>query len=593
MKLFKNIFKTAACFSLLMLSACNKDFLETKPLDQFSESDIWGDPVLAEAFINRIYANIPWGWDFNAGNVDESRSRQEASFDIGNCLVTPDNSNWGNWNGVYSDIRRCNTFLEKAESIAFEEGLIDGKTQKDRMIGEVTFLRAWDYHNLISYYGAVPIITQVYGLNDEFTIPRNTYEECVQFIVEECDKAASLLPDVQTGNNNGRATKGAALALKSKVLLYAASDLHNPAKNGFLTSGFSNPELLGYTGGDAIARWKAAKDAAKAVIDLNLYSLYKPDPAPGEASKNYADLFTSRQSSEDIFVRYFAASIGSGVNGWDVTPNGWYGNGGVGAVNELVEDYEMADGTKFDRNNPAHTLEPYKNRDPRLAASILYEGAKWRPRPADLTGVDPVGVIQVGTWEKWDNATNQKIFVYGLDSRNSVANSWNNNTTGATMRKYLDPNVNIQASLQDLTWRYFRYGEILLNYAEACIELGEDEEARTYINMIRKRAGMPDVTESGDALRQRCRNERRVELVYENHRFFDVRRWLIADQAYHPMHGVTVLYKLNPDHTTATIPTITPVEIQLGAWLDKCYFFPISRSEVNKNDKLIQNPGYE
>lgn len=593
MKLFKNISKAAVCFSLLVMAACNKDFLETKPLDQFSESDIWGDPVLAEAFINRIYGNIPWGWDFNAGNVDESRSRQEASFDIGNCLVTPDNSNWGNWNGVYSDIRRCNTFLEKAESIAFEEGLVDGKTQKDRMIGEVTFLRAWDYHNLISYYGAVPLITQVYGLNDEFTIPRNTYEECVQFIVEECDKAASLLPDVQTGNNNGRATKGAALALKSKVLLYAASDLHNPAKNGFLTSGFSNPELLGYTGGDAIARWKAAKDAAKAVIDLNLYSLYKPDPAPGEASKNYADLFTSRQSSEDIFVRYFAASIGSGVNGWDVTPNGWYGNGGVGAVNELVEDYEMADGTKFNRSNPAHALEPYKNRDPRLAASILYEGAKWRPRPADLAGVDPVGVIQVGTWEKWDAQNNEKTFVYGLDSRNSVANSWNNNTTGATMRKYLDPNVNIQASLQDLTWRYFRYGEILLNYAEACIELGEDGEARTYINMIRKRAGMPDVTESGDALRQRCRNERRVELVYENHRFFDVRRWLIADQAYHPMHGVNVLYKLNPDHTTATIPTITPVEIQLGAWLDKCYFFPISRSEVNKNDKLIQNPGYE
>lgn len=593
MKLFKNISKAAVCFSLLMMSACNKDFLETKPLDQFSESDIWGDPVLAEAFINRIYANIPWGWDFNAGNVDESRSRQEASFDIGNCLVTPDNSNWGNWNGIYSDIKRCNTFLEKAESIAFEEGLIDGKTQKDRMIGEVTFLRAWDYHNLISYYGAVPIITQVYGLNDEFTIARNTYEECVKFIVDECDKAASLLPDVQSGNNNGRATKGAALALKSKVLLYAASDLHNPAKNGFLTNGFSNPELLGYTGGDANARWKAAKDAAKAVIDLNLYSLYKADPAPGEASKNYGDLFTSRQSSEDIFVRYFAASIGSGVNGWDVTPNGWYGNGGVGAVNELVEDYEMADGTKFNRSNPAHALEPYKNRDPRLAASILYEGAKWRPRPADLAGVDPVGVIQVGTWEKWDAQKNEKTFVYGLDSRNSVANSWNNNTTGATMRKYLDPNVDIQASLQDLTWRYFRYGEILLNYAEACIELGEDGEARTYINMIRKRAGMPDVTESGDALRQRCRNERRVELVYENHRFFDVRRWLIADQAYHPMHGVTVLYKLNPDHTTATIPTITPVEIQLGAWLNKCYFFPISRSEVNKNDKLIQNPGYE
>lgn len=575
-----------------VLASCNKSFLETKPLDQFSEGDIWSDPALTEAFINRIYGNIPWGWDFNAGNVDESRSRQEASFDIGNCLVTPDNSNWGNWNGVYSDIRSCNVFLEKVDEIKFDDVVVDGKSQKDRMVGEVTFLRAWDYHNLISYYGAVPIITKVYGLNDDFTAPRNTYEECVKFIVDELDKAASLLPDVQSGNNNGRATKGTALALKSKVLLYAASDLHNPAKNGFLTNGFSKPEYLGYVGGSAEDRWKAAKDAAKAVMDLNLYALYKPDPAPGEASKNYSELFTSRQSVEDIFVRYFDASIGKGVNGWDVTPNGWYGNGGVGAVNELVEDYEMADGSKFNRSNPAHALEPYKNRDPRLSASILYEGAKWRERPADLKGIDPVGVIQVGTWEKWDASTNSITYVYGLDSRNSIANSWNNNTSGATMRKYLDPNVDIQASFQNLTWRYFRYGEILLNYAEACIELGEYAEAKTYINQVRKRAGMPDITETGDALRQRYRNERRVELAYENHRFFDVRRWLIADKAYHPMHGVSVVYKLNPDKTTSTIPTITPIEIQLGKWVDKCYFFPISRSEMNKNDQLVQNPGY-
>jgi hypothetical protein len=105
---------------------------------------------------------------------------------------------------------------------------------------------------------------------------------------------------------------------------------------------------------------------------------------------------------------------------------------------------------------------------------------------------------------------------------------------------------------------------------------------------------MPNVpaSETGDQLRQRLRNERRIELAYEGHRFFDVRRWLIADQAYHTMHGVSVLYPLNPDHTTATIPQVTPIEIQLGAWLDKCYFFPIARSEVNKNNKLVQNPGY-
>lgn len=144
----------------------------------------------------------------------------------------------------------------------------------------------------------------------------------------------------------------------------------------------------------------------------------------------------------------------------------------------------------------------------------------------------------------------------------------------------------------DLTWRYIRYTEILLNYAEACIGLGEDTEARKYLNMIRRRAAMPDITESGAALKERYQNERRIEMAFEDQRFFDVRRWMIGEQAYHPMHGVEIVYKLNPDKSTAEIPTITPVEITTGKWDDKAYFMPISRSEMNKNTTLVQNPGY-
>ena len=573
------------------MPSCNDDFLETKPLDQFAEEDIWSDPTLAEAFVNKIYRDVPVGIMSTAGSVDESRSRSGAGFEINNGLITPDNSGWGSWNSAYSSIRTCNIFLEKAETINFEEALVDGKTQRDRMVGEVAFLRAWNYFNLTSYFGGVPLITKVYGLSDEFTAPRNTYAECIQFIVDECDRAASLLPEVQSGDNDGRATKGAALALKSRALLYAASDLHNPQKNSIVTNGFSNPELLGYTDGDATVRWKAAKDAAKAVIDLNLYSLYKAEPGLTDSiALNYYELFLSNKSEEDIFVRYFAASINKGINGWVWAPNGWYGNGGVGAVNELVEDYEMADGSKFDRSNPAHALQPYKNRDPRFYASILYEGAVYRQRPADLVAIDPLGAAQFGTWHTWDGS--QMVNVYGLDSRNSIANSWNANDCRATMRKFLDPAVDIQTDNQDLTWRYFRFGEILLNYAEACIELGEEAEARTYINMIRKRAGMPDVTESEDDLPQRYRNERRIEMAYEDQRFFDVRRWLIGPEAYHAVHGVDIVYELNPDKTTAAIPTITPIQIMTGAWVDKLYFFPISRDEMNKNNELMQNPGY-
>ena len=583
-----SIIYIAIFLSATLLSSCKKNFLDTSPLKEFPDVDVWQDPALAQTYINDLYARLPWGWAMTAGDVDESRSRDDANFDFNNMLMTSDNAGWGDWGGRYATIRACNIFVENADKIPSSELLVDGKTVKDRMVGEVLFLRAWNYHMLVSYFGGVPIITKSYGLSDDYTAERNSYADCVKFIAEECDKAAALLPDVNTGANVGRATKGAALALKSRLLLYAASELHNTTK----FSGFKKPELLGYTDANRTERWKAAKDAAKAVIDLNLYSLYKPEPTSAtEATQNYVDLFISKQSSEDIFIRFFAASIGKGVNGWDVTPNGWWGNGGVGAINELVDDYEMADGTKFNRANPAQTLEPYKNRDPRFYATILHEGAKWRPRPSDLAGIDPVGIMQVGTWEKWDTKEGKVVNVYGLDSRNSVANSWNNNTTGATMRKFLNPNVDIQAGFQDLTWRYFRYGEILLNYAEACIELGEDAEARTYINQLRKRAGMPDVTESGDALKARYRNERRVEMAYEDQRFFDVRRWLIGPDAYHDVHGVQVLYKIN-DKVTATIPTIKPVQIMTGKWDDKAYFMPISRDEINKNNKLDQNPGY-
>jgi hypothetical protein len=404
-----------------------------------------------------------------------------------------------------------------------------------------------------------------------------------------------MLPLIQSGENDGRATKGAALALKSRVLLYAASDLHNPGKNAAVVSGFSHPELLGYTDGDATARWQAAKDAAKAVIDLGIYSLYMPDPSSAEeATKNYGDLFTSTKSVEDIFVRYLTASVaGGGYYGWNLAPNGWYGNAGVGATNELVDAYEMQDGSTFTRNDPAEAKQPYKNRDPRFYATVLFEGNKYRPRPADLVKYDPVGVGQFGTWEKWDAAANKKTLVYGLDTRNSIANSWNGNKCGATMLKFLNKTVDFQAGNQDLTWRYIRYGEVLLNYAEACIELGEDQNARTYLDMIRKRAYMPPVTASGAALLAECRNERRVEMAYENQRYFDVRRWLMGPAAYHDMHGVNITYKLNPDHTTATIPTVTPIVIMTGKWDNKAYFTPISRTEIQKNGKLIQNPGYQ
>jgi len=574
----------------MLLSSCAKSYLDTKPSTQFAEGDVWTDPNLIQLNINSIYSQNPWAFQMTSISVDEARSYDGGNdYNMNNMLMSPDNAGWGDWNGRYKAIRDCNVFLENIDKLPDDPTLTDGVTLKNRLKGEATFLRAWYYQLLINYFGGVPLITKSYKLTDDFSVARSSYADCVKFIADECDAAAGLLPLVNTGDNNGRVTKGAALALKSRVLLYAASDLHNTT-----IAGADHPELLGYTDANRTQRWQAAKDAAKAVMDLGIYSLYQPNPASAEeASKNYEDLFTSKQSVEDIFVRYFNATVNQGVDFWVVFPNGFGGIEYNGATSELVDAFEMADGTAFSRANPAQDLEPYKNRDPRFYGTILYEGAKFRPRAANLVGIDPVGVLQVGTWERWDAGAGKIVYEYGLDGRNSAVYGGGYNNTGTSMLKFINRKTDMYVNHQDdLTWRFIRYSEIVLNYAEACIGLGQDAEARTYINMIRKKAYMPDVTESGDALKLRYQNERRIELVFENHRFFDVRRWKIGPDAYHPMHGVDVVYKLNPDHTTATIPTITPVQITTGTWDDKAYFLPIARSEMNKNTKLVQNPGY-
>lgn len=593
-------------FGLLIMGSCNQDSLELKPSNEFSELDVFNDPVLIEIYVNGIYSSL--GNPFVGTNgilkaefVDEAHDMWYNYFEFNNCLISQDDlQGWPfeTWKSIYRGIRKCNVFFEKVDQGVFDNTLVDGKPIKERLKGEVHFLRAFFYHQLVSLYGGVPLVKRTFTLTDDFKITRNTYKECIDFIVAECDSAASMLPLINTGDNNGRATKGAALALKSEVLLYAASDLHN---NNSKFSGFSNPTLLGYTTGTSRERWQAAKSAAKEVMDLNLYGVYKAEPASGEnISQNYSDIFITDQTEEDIFVKFFIAKEG-GQYAWSsegnnlglvAGPNGLHLWGQDAPSGNLIDDYEMADGSRFSWHNPAQAAEPYKNRDPRFYASILYEGVKWKQRTSDGISMDPVGVIQVGTWEKWDDATNQMVEVPGLDTRNSPIEPWNGGYTGYYLRKFLDPKVDVLNYGQTCPWRYFRYTEIILNYAEACIELGEDNEARTYINMIRRRAGMPDITESGNGLRDRYRHERRIELALEDKHFYDVRRWVVGSETYVDLTGVDVRYKLMADNSTATVPTITPKVVQTRKWLDKAYFFPIMRDEMNKNDLLVQNPGY-
>ena len=576
---------------ILGTASCNKDFLELKPLNEISSADVFGNEDLAKTYINGIYLNFTKNFQkmMKAVYCDEAHRRDNNSvFNFNRCLITADGiPAWGleNWASLYKNIRACNVFLDEIGEAKFD---------KDKLVGEVRFLRAYLYFCLTRLYGGAPIISKSYQLTDDMKAPRDSYASVIKFIVDECDAAAAVLPLIQKGVDNGRATKGAAMALKARTLLYAASDLYNT--NVF--PGYAKPELIGYTDGNRSDRWKAARDAAKAVIDMNFYSLYKENPSPGDnIVQNYIDIFIKKQTEEDIWVRFETPNTTGGdqnlamMNG----PNGYDAEGNNAPSGNLVDAFEMKDGTKFSWNNPTHAALPYTDREPRFYANILYEGAKWQTRPSFSIDLDPIGIVHVGYYETWDAAANKMVIVPGIDSRNSPFNPFNSGQTLYLDRKMVDESVlptYDPGKWQAVTWRYFRYAEILLNYAEACIELGEDAEARKYINMVRNRAGLPDVTESGSALKARYRNERRIELMYEDHRFFDVRRWVIGPEGYSTFYKANVTYKLLPDKTTAEVPTVFHEVLEERAWINKAYFFPILRDELNKNDQLIQNPDY-
>ena len=592
----------------LLMASCNNDMLNLEPLDAYSDAAVWKDPILTELFVNNLYMRVNYPGNKYAIAVfcDEAHRRDgNDELNFNNSKLTPDfiSRDWtrdaGNffwqWDQLYISIRACNKFLANIDKLPANNSLIDGVSLKDRMTGEVRFLRAWFYYCLTSLHGGVPLIEKAYELSDDFLAPRNTYEECVKFISDECDKAAALLPEAHSGDNKGRITKGAALTLKSRILIYAASDLYNTV----VFPDYGNPELIGFVDKSITARtarYEAAKNAAKAVMDLGVYGLHKATPGPADSvAANIDEIFNTYGTQEDIWVRFYSPTNFVVDRYWDayVLPNGYYNQGGNAPLDNLVRAYEFRDGTKFDWNNPAHAAAPYKNRDPRFYATILYEGAKWRPRYASLASYDPVGVIQVGTFKKWNFTDNVEYEVFGLDSRKGANSAFEASYTGYYVRKQCDQNIDANFVVNDKPWRLLRYAEVIMNYAEACIGLDQDAEARTYLNMIRTRAGMPPVTESGTALRDRFRNEKYIETCFEEQRFFDIRRWVIGHQAYVAAYKVEVVYPLMPDKSTSKVPTITPKKHHDYLWLNKSYFWPIMRSETQKNIALIQNPDYD
>ena len=611
--------------ALLLVVGCDDDFVSTEPLGEVQAEATWRDQALSEAFINEIYNGLGQGGfqeQMLASLTDEAIFTHPGR-DINTVTEARSNSaspgwisNTRNWPDMYTRIRATNIALENLAEPKFENTVL-----ADRLKGEATFMRAYFYHQLLRNYGGVPIVDRAYTLGEpDYKVARNTFEECVNFIVKDCEAAAALLKGKATVK--GRASEAAALALKSRVLLYAASDLHEASKSTVMSS-FSKPELIGYVSGNQMERWQKAKDAAEAVLNYfgkaGGYKTTLTAPAtPDEAKANYKSIAMGGGSgapgidktaeSEILFGRYYlnAREEEAGRHGRANGPNGYRNWAGNNPTQNLVDDYEMMDGTEFSWTDPAKASAPYQNRDPRFYATILYDGAPWKPRIKEMQAVDPVNQIQVGQYEVV-NAAGQKVTHFGVDSRKAAIESWNGTHTGYYVHKFIDPNPAIvdQFTGQEIPWPFFRYTEAMLNYAEACIALGQDAEALTWINRVRFRSGMPAITETGDALRERYRNERRVELAFEEHRYYDARRWMIAPQTLGQKAGIinitgtlkpgksVSVYKYDPEsYNYVYRPTTIDPGHENRQWQDKMYFLPIHRDEMNRNDKLVQNPGY-
>lgn len=543
--------KKYICFllSIILITSCS--VLDINPLDKISENDTWEDQALIQTYVNGCYNSIQHGYSTAMISVagDEAYSIfNNAGFsfvqmgELTSDNVTGMSTRLNEWGYSYGYLRNISTFFDKIDNAPVDEKF------KKSAIGEMKFIRAYIYANLIWKYGGVPLITKVFKLNEDYAATRNSYDECVNFVVSELDDAITRLPAKQPDNQKGRASGDACKALKARVLLYAASSLNNPNSDK--------------------AKWKKAADAAEVLLNAG-YTL----------NDNYQKTFLTI-NNEIIFARYFTP--GSSVNfQWINGRSGSNGSDEACPTQNLVNAYEMkATGLLpyTEGNDGSLTVntasgydpnQPYEGRDPRFEASILHDGSVWAGRET-------------------------QTYHGGLDSPESSVGSWNASLTAYCLKKFIDESVpTVGASVnQTNPWIYFRYGEILLNYAEAKFELGDEATAREYLNKVRSRPGvlMPPIsdTETGEKLRKRIQNERRVELAFEEHRFYDVRRWKIAMETENkPLLAMNIR---KPDNGSKTYQIIT---LKNRSFSEQHYLLPIPRTEIDKSlGSLIQNTGY-
>lgn len=586
---------------MFFLSGCS-DILDQTPQDRFSDPVVWSDMDLIELYVSRIYRNVYHG--MSKSNVMGSMT--DELVDSRGGVIRPWNQgamtadNFGpdrgeqNWDRGYSQIQSINLALDKIADF-------DEPGDIERVRGELLFLRAWTYHQMMRSYGGLVLLENPTELGDDFLgQTRASFEETIDFIVQDTDEAAEIL-GYKSEMEMGRATKEAAMALKSRVLLFAASEL---------TAGPEvASELVGYSNPDRTALWTAARDAAQAVMDLGSMSLADFGAPDQEAvAENYFAFFETTDLSDDeiIWGKMFRQDT-DGSGDTDLSrqnlrfgPNGLHNWGGNGPLQQLVDSYQMADGSDFfdhfslTGNNEyintssVHTSNnPYHFRDPRFYGTVLYDSTRWQPRFDNLADIDPVGIYDRRTRRVIENG--QVVSErFGLDTQQGPVEDWNATNVGYLLKKFMQRDVVGRDEYNNNSWIHMRYAEVLMNYAEASLELGDETTAATYINMIRNRAGMPDFT---GGVREALHYERKIEFVGENIRWHDIRRWKILEETLPqtPL-GITITEVTEAGETTTTWRQVRAAPDNI--FVERMYWIPIASDELQRAPQLQQNPGF-
>jgi len=572
----KKIIYIVFSISLLFIS-CNEDVLDKEPLGLISDASVWQDDNLVDSYLNRIYKRVRFlnkdgQSGFNAGldgnmageyrNIGPWQTPFGASTGIIDETGAPAGSVQYWW---YGTNRVINEFIQNLETVSLlEPEFIQAK------IAEARFCRAYVYFQMVKRYGGVPIITVPQKIDDsyeELFVSRNSEQEVYDFIATELDAIATILP---TEPNEGRPSKWAALALKSRAMLYAGSigEYGEIQLNGLL--GITNPQ----------AYWQQAYDVSKEIIEQSGHTLYQKH---SDKAKNFQELFIDEEgNSEVIFSEKFDSELNS--HSWDILAlpkpfdSGWGSNFFV--FYDMVELFDFADGStgKVDRatvhNQELDAAQFFGTRDPRFIASVFYPGTSWMGSNVYFH----------------DNTTNMGDAPAGWEQRAPGKNRNQANGTGLLLRKRIDEGtISPAGGTDDTDYIVFRLGEIYLNMAEAAFHLGKTPEAIDAINVIRSRAGMPDrLTLTLDNIQQ----ERRCELFAEDHAYWDLRRWRIAKQV---LDGVALQgLKYTYNATTGNYKFVIRRGASTGArvFQDRHYYLPITVNRIADNPNLVENPGY-